>query len=82
LRGCAPDLIFEHYRKRAKDDERFPEIAGRFDCKLTPSSTIRENGTVQSATATFKRDVAEYCNDYYLVDRHDLPNRSRSERRG
>ncbi|WP_245494448.1 S8 family peptidase [Rhizobium ruizarguesonis] len=69
LRGCAPDLIFEHYRKRAKDEERFPEIAGRFDCKLTPSSTIREKGTVQSATATFKRDVAEYGNDYYLVVR-------------
>ncbi|TCA83705.1 S8 family peptidase [Rhizobium leguminosarum bv. viciae] len=69
LRGCAPDLIFEHYRKRAKDEERFPEIAGRFDCKLSPSSTLREKGTVQSATATFKRDVTEYGNDYYLIVR-------------
>jgi hypothetical protein len=69
VRGCEPDFIFEHYRKRAKDEGAFPELAGRFDCKLSPGSQQREKNSVQSATVTFKRDVAAYGDDYYLVVR-------------
>jgi len=32
IRGCAADLIFEHYRKRTKEEGPFPDLAGRFDC--------------------------------------------------
>jgi hypothetical protein len=63
LRGCSPELIFEHYRKRTKEEERFPEIAGRFDCRLTPASSAREKGTIQCATATGKSQSLTYVND-------------------
>jgi subtilisin family serine protease len=69
VRGCAPDLIFEHYRKRAKEEGPFPELAGRFNCLLSPGPQAREKGTVQCATATFKRNVEQYGDDYYLVVR-------------
>jgi subtilisin family serine protease len=69
VRGCAPELIFEHYRKRAKEEGRFPELASRFDCNLNPGARAREKGTVQCATATFKRSVEAYGDDYYLVVR-------------
>ena len=69
IRGCAPDLIFEHYRRRTKEEGAFPELAGRFNCSLSPGPQAREKGTVQCATATFKRNVEEYGDDYYLVVR-------------
>ena len=69
VRGCEPDLIFEHYRKRTSDEGPFPELARRFDCSLSPGPQAREKGTVQCATATFKRNVDEYGDDYYLVVR-------------
>ncbi len=69
IRGCEPHLIFEHYRKRTKEEGTFPEIAVKFDCSLTPGPQTREKGTVQCATATFKRSVKDYGNDYYLVIR-------------
>jgi hypothetical protein len=69
IRGSAPDLIFEHYRRRTKEEGAFPELAGRFDCSLSPGPQAREKGTVQCATATFKRNVEEYGDDYFLVVR-------------
>jgi hypothetical protein len=69
IRGCEPELIFEHYRKRAKEEGPFPEIEGRYDCSLSPGPQAREKGTVQCATAAFKRSVEAYGNAYYLVVR-------------
>lgn len=69
IRGCDPALIFEHYRKRAPAEGPFPDIAARYDCKLTPSSTAREKSTLQSAAITFSRDVGAYGDAYYLVVR-------------
>lgn len=69
IRGCDPNLIFEHYRRRAPAEGPFPDIAARYDCKLSPSSTAREKSTLQSATITFARDVAVYGDAYYLVVR-------------
>jgi Subtilase family len=69
IRGCQPDLIFEHYRKREQDDGPFPELAGRYNCNLTPGPQAREKGTVQSATVTFKRGIEDYGDSYYLVVR-------------
>jgi hypothetical protein len=69
IRGCEPDLIFDHYRKRGQEDGPFPELASRYDCKLTPGPQAREKGTVQSATVTFKRGVEGYGDSYYLVVR-------------
>ena len=69
IRGCEPDLIFEHYRKRNSADGPFPEIANKHDCKLTPGPQLREKATVQSAKVTFSRSVEEYGDNYYLVVR-------------
>lgn len=69
VRGCLPDLIFDHYRKRDQDDGPFPELAARYNCALIPGPQARERGTVQSATATFKRGVEGYGDTYYLVVR-------------
>lgn len=69
IRGCTPDLIFDHYRRRTKEEGPFPELAARFNCILSPGPQAREKNTVQSATATFKRSVGEYGDDYYLAVR-------------
>jgi Subtilase family len=69
VRGCQPDLIFDHYRKRDQDDGPFPELAARYNCKLLPGPQSREKGTVQCATFTFKRGVEQYGESYYLVVR-------------
>jgi hypothetical protein len=69
IRGCEPDLIIEHYRRRTAEDGPFPEIAARFNCKLLPGPQDRERGTIQSANVTFKQSVELYGDAYYLVVR-------------
>jgi hypothetical protein len=69
IRGCLPDIIFDHYRKREQDDGPFPELASRYNCNLVPGPQAREKGTVQCATATFKRGIEDYGDSYYLVVR-------------
>jgi hypothetical protein len=69
IRGCDPDLIFEHYRKREKIEGPFPELPPRYNCNLVPGPQAREKGTVQCATVAFKRGVEEYGDSYYLVVR-------------
>lgn len=71
IRGCEPDVIFEHYRRRQQDEESFPEIAPRYNCNLVPGPQAREKGTVQCATVTFKRGVEDYGDSYYLVVRSE-----------
>lgn len=69
VRGCQPDLIFDHYRKREQEDGPFPELAPRYNCSFLPGPQAREKDTVQCATVTFKRGVEEYGASYYLVVR-------------
>jgi hypothetical protein len=69
VRGRQPDLIFDHYRKREKEDGPFPELAARYNCALVPGPQAREKNTVQRATVTFKRGVEVYGDSYYLVVR-------------
>jgi Subtilase family len=70
IRGCDPDLIFEHFRRRVVADEGpFPEMEPRYNCKLEPTSTVREKSSLQTATATFNRDITRYGDNYYLVVR-------------
>jgi hypothetical protein len=69
IRGCDPDLIFEHYRKREKIEGPFPELPQPYNCNLVPGAKSREKGTVQCAAVAFKRGVEEYGDSYYLVVR-------------
>lgn len=71
IRGCDSDLIFEHYRSRTGDEGDFPKILGRYSCQLKPGPTLREKSTLQSATATFKRDISQYGDFYHLVIRNN-----------
>jgi hypothetical protein len=69
VRGCDPGLIFEHFRKRTTEEGRFPDLANRYNCKLVPGPQDREKGTLQTASITFKRNIEEYGDSYYLVVR-------------
>lgn len=69
IRGCQPDLIFEHYRKRDQDDGPVPDLPGRYNCSLLPRPQARERDTVQCATTTFKRGLEPYGDTYFLVVR-------------
>lgn len=69
IRGCDENLVAEHFRHRAQDEEAFPEIANRFQCTLTPGPKSRERNSVQSASVTFSRDTTEYGDEYFLVVR-------------
>ncbi|MBB4170751.1 S8 family peptidase [Rhizobium sp. BK538] len=69
VRGCKPDFIFEHYRKRAEAEGPFPELADRFNCKLEPGPKARERSSVQRASVTYKRGIEAYGDSYYLVVR-------------
>lgn len=69
IRGCEPDLIFEHFRRRVAEEGRFPDMEARFNCSLEPSSTLREKSSLQTATVSFARDVSQYGDTYYLVVR-------------
>ena len=63
----APDLVFEHFRKRTREEGQAPAIDNRYDCDLKPGAKVREKGTVQTASVDFRRDVSEYGDRYYLV---------------
>lgn len=69
IRGCQPNLIFEHFRRRTVAEGRFPDMAARFNCGLEPGPTFREKSSLQTATATFQRDVSIYGDTYHLVVR-------------
>ena len=70
IRGCDPELIFEHFRRRVVAEEgHFPEMETKYNCKLEPTSTLRERSSLQTATATFLRDISRYGDNYYLVVR-------------
>ncbi len=71
LRGCDPDLIFEHFRRRTQEEGRQPDIDSRFDCDLKPGPRERERGTLQTASVTFTRGTEAYGDNYYLVVRCD-----------
>jgi hypothetical protein len=68
VRGCDPSLIFEHFRRRAKEEGRQPELK-RYNCDLQPGPNERERGTLQTARISFTRSTQTYGDNYYLVVR-------------
>jgi Subtilase family len=67
-RGCDPALLFDHYRKRAAEDGRHPDLASRYTCKMEPGSVDRGKSSVQVARASFVRDSHD-PDPFYLVVR-------------
>ncbi len=68
-RGCTRELVFEHFRKRTREEGKHPEIEDRYDCGLKPGPQVREKGTVQTASVAFRKNTSEYGDNYYLVVR-------------
>jgi hypothetical protein len=70
LRGVGLEQVIEHYRQRTKDDGPLPEMADKYNCKLTPGPSQRDRGTIQRGTFVMNRNPsAEYGETYYLVVR-------------
>jgi hypothetical protein len=69
LRGVTADFVFDHYRRREKNDGAPPELSGRYSCPLRPGPRARELSTLQTSVATFSRNIGDYGDRYFLVVR-------------
>jgi len=69
IRGCTADQVFEHFRSHTGEDTEAPEMAGRFNCGLSPGPQRRDRNTLQTASVKFTQDTAQYGADYFLVVR-------------
>jgi hypothetical protein len=67
IRGMTPDAIFEHFRHRTKDEERFDDLPSSAQCHLKPSRDIRGTSTLQAATFKMLQNIDRYGDDYYLA---------------
>ena len=67
LRGMPPEEIFEHFRQRSKDEQRFEDLVSTAKCPLVPSRDVRGTSTLQASTMTMQRNVERYGDDYYLA---------------
>lgn len=67
IRGLSPEVIFEHFRARRRDEEPFEKLASSVKCALLPSRDVRGTSTLQTSTMIMKRNVATYGDDYYLA---------------
>ncbi len=69
IRGKSADDVVDAYRSRTKDEVKVDPLGStRYDCKLVPTPTVREGGTLQKASFTMKQQPdSVYGNTYYLV---------------
>jgi hypothetical protein len=67
IRGMTPDAIFDFFRQRAKDENRFDDLPSTAKCALEPSRDIRGTSTLQASTFKMTRNVDHYGDDYYIV---------------
>lgn len=69
VRGWSAEQVFEHFRKRAGEEGRHPDLPSSNDCNLLPKKNLRDSGTLQSGLFTMKRNVPTWGDTYYLVVR-------------
>lgn len=69
IRGATPTEIFERFRRRGPDDGDLAEMPARKNCDFDIGPTLREKSSLQTATATFQRDISGYGDTYYLMVR-------------
>jgi len=71
IRGRTVDEVAEAFRTRTQDEASVDRLSStRFDCAMEPTPTVREGGTLQSATFTMRRNPQDdYGDTYYLVVR-------------
>jgi hypothetical protein len=71
IRGKTIEEVAEAFRTRTQDEAPVDRLSStKFDCKMSPTPTTREGGTLQSATFPMVRSPHEdYGETYYLVVR-------------
>ena len=69
IRGLTPEEIFEHYRSRIKTEGKAPKMPAVNDCSFDLGPVLREKSSLQTATASFSRDISHHGDVYYLVVR-------------
>ncbi|MDQ2081718.1 S8 family peptidase [Xanthobacteraceae bacterium Astr-EGSB] len=67
IRGMKPEAIFEHFRRRAKDEAPFEKLAASSKCELQPSRDLRATSTLQKSTFKMARNIDRYGDDYFLA---------------
>jgi hypothetical protein len=67
IRGMQPDIIFEHFRHRTKEEGPFEKLPDSAKCPLDPSRDLRGTSTLQRSMMTMQRNVDRYGGDYYLA---------------
>jgi subtilisin family serine protease len=67
IRGMSPEAIFEHFRHRTRNEERFDDLPNTAKCNLVPSRDVRGTGTLQAATFNMTRNIDHHGDDYYLA---------------
>lgn len=70
IRGATLDDVIEHFRRRTQDDAPVPDMAGRYNCSMSPGPNARDKSSLQRATFTMRQNpAAEYGDTYFLVVR-------------
>jgi hypothetical protein len=67
IRGMTADQIFEHFRRRSKEEDRFEDLPGTAKCPLAPSRDVRGTSTLQMAGMSIKKNIDHYGDEYYLA---------------
>ncbi len=67
IRGMQPDAIFEHFRRRTKEEAPFEKLPGSAKCPLNPSRDLRGTSTLQRSTMTMHQNIDRHGDDYYLA---------------
>jgi hypothetical protein len=67
IRGMQPDAIFEHFRRRTKEEAPFEKLPGSAKCPLNPSRDLRGTSTLQRSMMTMHQNVDRHGDNYYLA---------------
>lgn len=67
LRGASEKQVFDKFRTWEEAEGDPPEFPKRNDCSTSPGPQLREKGTLQCASFTAQRTLAEYGDKYYIA---------------
>lgn len=69
IRGATAADVFDRFKKRGEEDGELAEMPKRFDCSFDTGPVIREKSSLQTATTTFRTDISNYGDTYFLMVR-------------
>jgi hypothetical protein len=74
VRGMSAEEVFDCFRNWEAEEKKQGEplrIEKKNDCKMEPSPTRRQRGTLQCATFRASRDMSDYGDRYFVVVRNE-----------